>query len=97
VEFFAEFGEEFRLEPMIEQALGLPWQVQPLSITHMDDQPSPDIILPSSQPSVPSLIPLAHFCQTEGLPVQAHPLSILHILLQPSPFILLPSLQPSAG
>ena len=54
------------------------------------------MVLPSSQVSVPAIIPFAHFWQTDwGDPFQVHPVSTAHDELHPSLFDVLPSSQPS--
>lgn len=70
--------------------------VNPPSIDHPEDHPSPDIIFPSSQASPPLSTPFPHSCvQVEGDVgdpfTHVHPDSIPQPLLQPSPDDVFPS------
>jgi hypothetical protein len=57
-------------------------------------QPSPLIVFPSSQASVPSFKPFPHFWQTVGdAPSQVYPLSSVQVPLHPSPSAVFPSSQ----
>lgn len=62
------------------QVEGVPVQVNPDSVVHVAEQPSPAVVFPSSQASVPSIVPFPQvaaaattagvFVHVEGVPVQ---------------------------
>jgi hypothetical protein len=67
-------------------------QLAPLSIWHVDEQPSPLIVLPSSHCSFPVTTPSPHK-GAHGLAGtrQIHPGSVMQVDEQPSPLVVLPS------
>src|SRR5688572_13072726 len=83
------------------QVLGSPSQSQPASTLQVELQPSPGVMLPSSQPSPLSIAPSPHTAtvgigvQTLGSPTQVYPGSTTHAAEQPSPLIELASSQVS--
>ena len=77
-----------------------PVQEKYVSSTHDDEQPSNELVLPSSQPSRPAWIPSPHAAaeQAEAVaasPVQDQPASIWQVAEHPSPESVLPSSHPS--
>jgi hypothetical protein len=73
-------------------------QVHPFSIVHEDEHPSPLILSPSSQSSVPIRFPSPHIReQLSGVeevpPEQINPVSFSQVLLHPSPNTVFPSSQ----
>jgi len=87
--------------PLPQTALVQAWpavgQVAPGSSWQVLEQPSPLVVLPSSQVSLPTMIvPSPHFGE-HRFPGTRHskPLSTLQVLEQPSPLVVLPSSQVS--
>src|SRR4051812_25091812 len=78
----------------LSQWLGSPEQAAPGSFRHKLEQPSPSFAFPSSQVSVPLILPSPHL-GTQRLPGTWHsnPPSVLHSDEQPSLLSLLPSSQ----
>src|SRR4051812_25062313 len=66
--------------PPCVQTDGWPVHVYPVSTAQIALQPSDAVVLPSSQCSLPSMMPLPHV-----------PPSVWHVASQPSPLIVLPS------
>jgi len=53
---------------------------------HVAEQPSPSVVLPSSQASLPPIRPSPQVVtQTDGSPLQVKPCSIMQVAEQPSP------------
>src|SRR3989338_3830686 len=80
----------WEVQPVLTQAAPGVGQLQPDSMLHVAEQPSAAAALPSSQASLPSLIPFPHsegeglLAQLDGVPLQVNPLSITQLLEQPS-------------
>ncbi len=82
------------------QTLGDPEQFQPISRWQLELQPSPSVVLPSSQVSLPPTTPSPHrISHWLGWPWQEYPFSMWQAASQPSPLLVLPSSQvsPSLG
>src|SRR4051812_24536306 len=68
---------------------------KPVSTLHVASQPSPGLVLPSSQASLPIRMPSPQ--ATLGVPSVLNVGSFWQTPLQPSPYAVLPSSQPSSA